>query len=45
MAKVGRANGVPGVLAPDALADAAEAIRQRGLVMGEASLIRNLSRP
>jgi hypothetical protein len=45
MAKVGRANGVPGILAPDALADAAEAIRQRGLVLGEASLIRSLSRP
>ena len=45
IAKVGRANAVPGILAPDALADAAGAIRQRGLAMGEASLIRNLSRP
>ena len=45
MAKVGRANRVPGILAPETLADASEAIRQRGLVLGEALLIRNLSRP
>ena len=45
MAKLARAEGVPGILDPGALADAAEAIRRRGLAMGEAMLMRGFATP